>query len=67
MTAGLYAPFVAAGILGNLLYLHGEVLDWGRSEEYQVPLLPGVEPRGTPTLHRGERAASRSGAASRQW
>lgn len=46
MTAGLYAPFVAAGVLGNLLYLHGEVLDWGRGEEYQVPVLPGVEPRG---------------------
>jgi hypothetical protein len=46
MTVGLYAPFVAAGFLGNLLYLHGEVLDWGRSEEYEIPLLPGVEPRG---------------------
>jgi hypothetical protein len=46
MTVGLYAPFVAAGFLGTLLYLHGEVLDWGRSEEYEIPLLPGVEPRG---------------------
>ncbi len=45
-SVGLYAPFVAAGILGNLLYLHGEVLDWGRSEEYQVPVLPGAVPRG---------------------
>ena len=26
-SAELYAPFVAAGILGNLLYLHGELLD----------------------------------------
>jgi hypothetical protein len=45
-TADLYAPFVAAGMLGILLHVHGEVLDWGRSEEYQELLLPGVEPRG---------------------
>jgi hypothetical protein len=45
-TADLYAPFVAAGMLGALLHVHGEVLDWGRSEEYQDLLLPGVEPRG---------------------
>lgn len=45
-TADLYAPFVAAGMLGILLYVHGEVLDWGRSEEYQELVLPGVEPRG---------------------
>jgi|GEM_PF-5183543 len=45
-TFELYPAFVAAGILGILLYVHGEVLDWGRSEEYQVLVLPGVEPRG---------------------
>lgn len=45
-TADLYPPFVAAGILGLLLHVHGEVLDWGRAEEYQVPLLRRAEPRG---------------------
>jgi len=45
-TVGLYAPFVAAGFLGHLLWVHGEVLDWGRSEDYQRPVLPGVVPRG---------------------
>jgi hypothetical protein len=47
-TVGLYGPFVAAGVLGHLLWVHGEVLDWGRSEDFQTPLLPGVEPRGQP-------------------
>jgi hypothetical protein len=45
-TVGLYPPFVAAAALGLLLHVHGEVFDWGCSEEYQVPLLFGVEPRG---------------------
>ena len=45
-TAELYPPFVAAGILGLLLHVHGEVLDWGRAEEYQVPLLRWAEPCG---------------------
>jgi len=43
---GLYPPFVAAGIMGLLLHVHGEVLDWGRAEDYATPLLPGVAPRG---------------------
>lgn len=43
----LYAPFVAARVLGVLLFVHGEVLDWGRSEDYAVALLPGVRPRGS--------------------
>ncbi len=43
---GLYPPFVAAGVMGLLLYVHGEVLDWGRAEDYATPLLPGVAPRG---------------------
>jgi hypothetical protein len=46
-TVELYPPFVAAGILGMLLHVHGEVLDWGRGEEYQELVLPGVEPRGS--------------------
>ena len=46
LTVGLYAPFVAAGILGHLLWVHGEVLDWGRNADYQTLFLPGVEPRG---------------------
>jgi hypothetical protein len=45
-TVELYPAFVAAGILGLLLHVHGEVLDWGRSEEYEELVLPGVEPRG---------------------
>ena len=45
-TVQLYPPFVAAGMLGVLLYVHGEVLDWGASAEYQELVLPGTEPRG---------------------
>lgn len=45
-TVSLYAPFVAARVLGLLLFVHGEALDWGSSSDYQVPVLPGVRPRG---------------------
>jgi hypothetical protein len=45
-TVSLYAPFVAARVLGILLFVHGEALDWGSSSDYQVPVLPGVRPRG---------------------
>lgn len=46
-TVSLYPTFVAARALGVLLFTRGEALDWGRTEDYQVPLLPGVRPRGT--------------------
>jgi pentatricopeptide repeat protein len=42
----LYPSFIAARILGVLLFTRGEALDWGRSEDYQVPVLLGVRPRG---------------------
>jgi hypothetical protein len=42
----LYPQFIAARIMGVLLFTRGEALDWGRSEDYQVPSLPGVKPRG---------------------
>jgi hypothetical protein len=45
-SVSLYAPFVAARVLGILLFVHGEALDWGSSSDYQVPVLPGVRPRG---------------------
>jgi hypothetical protein len=45
-TVSLYPAFVAARVLGLLLFTRGEALDWGRAEEYQVPVLPGVRPRG---------------------
>jgi hypothetical protein len=55
-TVSLYPTFVAARVLGVLLFTRGEALDWGRAEEYQVPLLPGVRPRGTlkekPPVHK---------------
>jgi hypothetical protein len=43
----LYPVFIAARVLGLLLFTRGEALDWGRTEEYQVPILAGVRPRGT--------------------
>jgi len=43
---GMYVPFVMARVLGLLLYVHGDVLDWGTSEEYEEPMLPGASPRG---------------------
>ena len=46
-TVSLYPTFIAARALGVLLFTRGEALDWGRAEDYQVPLLPGVRPRGT--------------------
>ena len=32
-------------VLGTLLYLRGEVLDWGEAADYYEPALPGVAPR----------------------
>jgi len=44
----LYPTFIAARVLGTLLFVRGEALDWGCAEEYQVPVLAGVQPRGVP-------------------
>ncbi len=41
-----YVPFVFARMLGSLLFLHGDKLEYGVASDYQVPVLPGVEPRG---------------------
>jgi hypothetical protein len=45
--ASLYVPFVMARILGTLLHVHGDALDWGNPSDYDEPVLPGVRPRGT--------------------
>jgi hypothetical protein len=43
----LYPLFVAAYLLGKLLFLHGDRVEYGRADDYRVPLLEGVTPRGT--------------------
>jgi hypothetical protein len=43
--AGLYFPFVMSRVLGSLLYLRGDALDWGEARDYYEPALPGVAPR----------------------
>jgi hypothetical protein len=43
--AGLYLPFVMARVLGTLLYLRGDVLDWGNEADYYEPALGKVTPR----------------------
>jgi hypothetical protein len=45
--AGLYVPFVMARMLGTLLYVHGDALDWGSTSDYEDPVLPDAKPRGT--------------------
>lgn len=47
-TVSLYIPFVMARILGTLLRVHGDALDWGNSSDYEDPVLPDARPRGTP-------------------
>lgn len=41
-----WAPFVAARVLGLLLYVHGDEVGYGLDSDYRVPLLDGVAPRG---------------------
>ena len=41
-----YVPFVAARMLGLLLYTHGDRVGYGVEADYRVPVLPGVQPRG---------------------
>jgi len=45
--ASLYVPFVMARMLGTLLYVHGDALDWGNPSDYEEPVLPDARPRGT--------------------
>ncbi len=42
----LYPELVMCKILGTVLFVHGYVLDWGGEEQYEEPILFGVEPRG---------------------
>lgn len=41
-----YVPFVAARVLGLLLFTHGDEVGYGMESDYRVALLPGVAPRG---------------------
>jgi hypothetical protein len=45
--ASLYVPFVMARMLGTLLHVHGDALDWGNTSDYEDPVLPDAKPRGT--------------------
>jgi hypothetical protein len=44
--ASLYVPFVMARMLGTLLYVHGDALDWGNASDYEERVLPDARPRG---------------------
>jgi hypothetical protein len=55
---GLYVPFVMSRILGSLLYLRGDVLDWGQPGDYYERALGKVVPRGAaPASARAPQAA----------
>lgn len=41
-----YVPFVAARVMGLLLYTHGDEVGYGVENDYLVPVLQGVAPRG---------------------
>ena len=41
-----YPPFAMANVLGLLLYVRGDRVDYGLPEEYQMEILPGAQPRG---------------------
>lgn len=45
---GLYFPAVMSRVLGLLLHVRGDSLEVGLPQDYQDPVLPGVEPRGSP-------------------
>lgn len=46
-TASLVVPFLMARILGTLLHVHGDALDWGSTSDYEEPILRDARPRGT--------------------
>lgn len=48
---GAYAPFVMARVLGLLLYVRGDVLEYGPASDYEEPVLPGAVPRGALPSH----------------
>ena len=62
--AGLYFPFVMSRVLGSLLYLRGDALDWGEASEYYEPALPGVAPRAAAPSTSAAPAASSAVPAS---
>ncbi|MGQ0506617.1 MAG: tetratricopeptide repeat protein [Myxococcaceae bacterium] len=45
----LYPAFVMARVVGLLLYLHGDALDYGMADDYFEPVI-ATEPRGSLTL-----------------
>jgi tetratricopeptide (TPR) repeat protein len=45
-TLTLYPVTVAAIILGQLLHVRGDSIDYGHPEEYLEPVIPGAVPRG---------------------
>jgi len=55
--ASLYVPFVMARMLGTLLRVHGDALDWGNPSDYDEPVLPDARPRGTPPPPKPPRAS----------
>jgi hypothetical protein len=55
--AGLYLPFVMARVLGTLLYLRGDILDWGNEADYYEPALGKVAPRGAVPVESAPAAA----------
>jgi hypothetical protein len=68
-TLTVYPFFVLARVLGLLLYVRGDDLDYGPPEQYLEPALPGVEPRGElipGVTGRAHQRAVASGPASGQ-
>ncbi|MHB8875689.1 MAG: B-box zinc finger protein [Myxococcaceae bacterium] len=62
----LLAPLMMARVLGLLLYTRGDALGFGRVQDFQVPVLPGVAPRGLPAPRAGQEQGS-EGDAGRRW
>ncbi len=42
----IYPAFAMAKVMGLLLYVRGDRVDYGVPEDYEINVLPGVEPRG---------------------
>jgi hypothetical protein len=45
-----YPPFAMANVMGLLLYVRGDRVDYGLPEEYRMDVLQGVEPQGAPVV-----------------